>query len=77
MVVKIKHISLVNIILEKLAVQELIQSKLNNNNLISETKKMMNNKQDMLNDYNDLINMLDKKGASKNTGKFIYNSISI
>ena len=75
MVVKIKHISLVNIILEKLAVQELIQSKLNNNNLISETKKMMNNKQDMLNDYNDLINMLDKNGASKNTGKFIFNSI--
>ena len=75
MVVKIKHISLVNIILEKLTVQELIQSKLNKNNLISETKKMMNNKQDMLNDYNDLINMLDKNGASKNTGKFIFNSI--
>jgi hypothetical protein len=35
----------------------------------------MNNKQDMLNDYNDLINMLDKNGASKNTGKFIFNSI--
>ena len=36
---------------------------------------MMNNRQEILNDYNDLINMLDKNGASKNAGKFIFTSI--
>jgi lipid-A-disaccharide synthase len=74
-VVKINYLSLVNILLAKPAVKELIQSNFKKENLIQELSSIINKSEAILNDYNRLINMLDKKGASKNAAQFIISSV--
>jgi len=70
--IKINYISLVNILMDKLVVQELIQSELNKENLIFELNNIIKAKDSVLRDYDKLINLLDKQGASKNAAKFIF-----
>ena len=73
MVVKIKYISLVNLIMDKESVKELIQSELNTLNLINELTKITtgNTREIMLNDYEDLHQKLGGKGASKRAAELI------
>lgn len=71
----LKYISLVNLILNKEVVKELIQENLNEKNLTSELKNILEgeNRNNMLKSYNELINKLGNKGASEKTALKIFN----
>ncbi len=78
--VKIRHISLVNIILKKEAVTELIQHEFTveraseiMHNLVSDTPQ----RKAILNDYQELKQLLGKKGASERAAEIIYQSLKI
>ena len=73
--IKINYLSLVNILMDRLVVKELIQSELNKENLIFELNNIIKEKESIIKDYDKLINLLDKKGASKNTAQFIAKTI--
>lgn len=77
--VKIKYISLVNLIMNKEVVKELIQDDLTVENLKKELESILYNKekqQQIKNDYNELKNLLSKGGnASENAAKIIYKFI--
>ena len=73
--IKIKFLSLVNILMDKLVVRELIQTNFNKTNLKKEFDVLLDKKEDMLVDYNKLSNLLNKKGASKNVAQFILETI--
>jgi len=77
-VIKLNYISLVNLILNKPAVTELIQTEFNTkrlkvelNNILYEYKRAT-----IFLYYYDLEKLLGGKGASKKTAELIYNSIS-
>ena len=69
----LKYISLVNIILDKEVVTELIQGDCNKTNLAIELQKILNKKNmsSMFNNYDLLHKMLGRKGASKKTAALI------
>jgi lipid-A-disaccharide synthase len=75
-VIKIKYISLVNLIMDKLVVKELIQNDLTVKNLVSELKNLLENpnrQKQLANDYKQLKEVLLFKGnASENAAKSIY-----
>ncbi|OIR13168.1 lipid-A-disaccharide synthase [mine drainage metagenome] len=77
--VNVKFISLVNLIMDKLVVKELIQQDLTTKNLIIELNELLNNKERQLQlqkDYADLKNILSAGGhASFNAAKSIYEFI--
>ena len=75
----LKYISLVNLILDKKAVTELIQNDCNVMNLELEIKKILKGKfrEEMIEEYNKLENSLGKNGASKKTAKLITESLNI
>lgn len=63
--IKIKFIGLVNLIMNKEVVKELIQDKLTTENLVAELDVLLNNsekKQQLLSDYKDLYNILSEGG---------------
>jgi lipid-A-disaccharide synthase len=64
--VKVKYISLVNLIMDKEVVKELIQGDLNHTNLENELKNILNplTQERMKKDYKELKEMLGGKGAS-------------
>jgi len=74
-VVKIKYISLVNLIMDKLVVTELIQNDLTVNNLVTELEKLLNNaahRQQLAADYQQLKQLLSFRGnASDNAARII------
>ncbi|MFW5792928.1 MAG: lipid-A-disaccharide synthase [Bacteroidota bacterium] len=73
--VKIKYISLVNIIMDKIVVKELIQNDFNVGNLSKELSKLLYNndyRQKMLNDYLLLQKKLGGQGASQKAANLIY-----
>jgi len=72
--IKIKYLSLVNILMDKLVVKELIQSDLNKNKLKQELNILLNDNKKIANAYEQLIDLLNKKGASKNAAEFITSS---
>jgi len=65
-VIKLKYISLVNLIMDRQIVTELIQSDCNTKNISKELKKVINNpwRAEMLDNYRVLIDMLGKEHAS-------------
>jgi len=73
--IKIKYLSLVNILMDKLVVKELIQKELNKNSIKEELDILLNDNKEILTDYDKLIKLLNKKGASKNAAQFILKSI--
>ena len=73
--IKIKYLSLVNILMDKLVVKELIQSDLNQNKLQQELELVLYKNKNILLAYKNLKELLNKKGASKNAAKFIADSI--
>jgi lipid-A-disaccharide synthase len=77
-VINVKYISLVNIILNKQAVTELIQSNFNTRRLKEELTKILDDyhRAVLFLDYYDLENDLGGKGASKKTAKLIVESIT-
>lgn len=75
MLVKIKFISLVNLIMDKEVVKELIQGELTKKNLKEELGSILEGKErnQILADYEALIQKLGGVGASKNTAQHIVN----
>ena len=71
----LKFISLVNLILDKEVVKELIQENLNEKNLTSELKNILegDHRINMLKSYNELIDKLGNRGASEKTALKIFN----
>jgi lipid-A-disaccharide synthase len=75
--VNLDYISLVNLILNKEAVTELIQNDFNTNRLKKELDKLLDpyERTKFFIHYYELEKALGGKGASENTSKLIYNSI--
>jgi len=70
----IKYISLVNLILDKELVKELIQKELTTENLIAELHKIIEpiNSSKLINEYKHLKTILGGEGASKKVAEFIF-----
>jgi lipid-A-disaccharide synthase len=71
----LKFISLVNLILNKHVVKELIQSELTKKNIINELSYILSKEGDkqIKSNYIKMRNILGKKGASNRAAKLIYN----
>ncbi len=76
--VKIKYISLVNLVMDKELVKELIQAELNTKNLKLELDKLIagDRREKMLAGYEELEQKLGGSGASANTANSIYKTLS-
>jgi lipid-A-disaccharide synthase len=74
-IVNIKFISLVNLIMDKEVVKELIQQELNEKNLKKELGKILSNsgREDMLQAFAELKLKLGDGGASERAAKIVYN----
>jgi lipid-A-disaccharide synthase len=76
--VKVKYISLVNLIMDREVVKELIQDELNRENLVRELKSIAvkgSRQQQILDDYNLLKDKLGGIGASARAAKLIFSSL--
>lgn len=73
--IKVKYISLVNLIMDKEIVKELIQNELNEKNLKAELDKLLepSSRQRLLNDYEVLRSKLGGVGASAKTASLMIN----
>jgi len=73
LVKNIKYISLVNLIMDREVVKELIQNDLNTNNLVNELKKILETEKrfEVFKDYELLRQKLGGKGASENAAEII------
>jgi lipid-A-disaccharide synthase len=71
--VKIKYISLVNLIMNKEVIKELIQTNCSKKNIVKELKKVLdlNNRDKLSIEYDKLISLLGKPGSSKRIAKDI------
>jgi lipid-A-disaccharide synthase len=72
--VKIKYISLVNLIMDRPIVQELIQEDYNEEKVSKELNRLLNDKpyrENMLQNYDALISVIGEVGASERTAKLI------
>ncbi len=80
-IIKLKYISLVNLIMNKEVVKELIQNDLTVKNLQYQLQELLTNankQQQIKNNYNELKNLLKQGGnASANAARLIYNFISL
>ena len=76
-VIKLDYISLVNLILDKPAVTELIQSDFNTKRLKEALSEILEPKKrlEIFLDYYELEKVLGGEGASKNTAQLIYQSL--
>jgi lipid-A-disaccharide synthase len=77
--IKIKYISLVNLILDKAAVKELIQQEMNPEMLQIEFEKIVSEgdvRNNILYDYNNLIDVLGSSGASKKAAEKMFQLLS-
>ncbi|HNP20309.1 MAG TPA: lipid-A-disaccharide synthase [Fulvivirga sp.] len=73
--IKVNYISLVNLIIGKLLVKELIQNDFNHVNLSTELETLLDNdnyRNKMIEGYNEIERMLDTGSASSNTANLIY-----
>ena len=76
-IITLKFISLVNLIMDKKVVTELIQNDFNKKRLKTELEKILNpeTRKKLFLDYYELEKILGGKGASAKTAKLIYESI--
>lgn len=76
-IVTLKYISLVNLIMDKEVVTELIQENFNSNTLKIELQKLLNSnhRSEILENYNALELKLGGNGASQKTAKLIVNNL--
>lgn len=77
-VVNLDYISLVNLIMDREVVKELIQNDFNKKNLKKELKKILSeaHRKKMFSDYLELEQKLGGVGASEKTARLIYEKIS-
>lgn len=77
LVIQLKFISLVNLILDREVVTELIQDKFNTKNLKKELTKILdkNHQEQLFLDYYELEQKLGSSGASKRTAQLIVNRL--
>jgi lipid-A-disaccharide synthase len=77
-IITLKYISLVNLIMDKEVVKELIQEALNTENLSQELTKILTTEKrmHMLASYQKLKENLGGKGASKNAAELIFQSLA-
>lgn len=77
-IVKLNYISLVNLILDRLVVKELIQDALNLSNLCTHLQQLLNPAQQrkLKQDYKELKSILGNGGASNKTAQLIFTAIS-
>lgn len=75
--IKTKFISLVNILMNKLVIKELIQGDLNVKNLEYELKQVLeeNSRKDILDSYNQLEQIIGKEGASRKAAEEVLSFI--
>jgi len=75
---RVKYISLPNLILDRPIVKELIQSELTASNLKNELKSILAGKkrEEMLGNYDELIQLLGNSGASKKVAQLMYNHLN-
>ena len=73
--VKLEYISLVNILMNRNIVRELIQSELRSFNIKKELNNLMINKEEIRKEYSQLIDLLGEKGSSKRVAQFIIDTI--
>lgn len=73
-IITLKYISLVNLIMDREVVKELIQGEFNRSNLKKELKKILDpaHRQKLLKDYDLLEEKLGGSGASEKTAKLIF-----
>lgn len=76
-IINLDYISLVNLIMDREVVKELIQSEFNSESLKTELKKILQekNRERIFKDYYELEQKLGGTGASLETATLIYNSI--
>lgn len=77
-VVKVKYISLVNLMLDREVVKELLMQKLNEKNLLAELSRIIYDedvRQKMTADYEEIIERLGKPGASDRFAKLMIEDI--
>jgi lipid-A-disaccharide synthase len=73
--VSLDYISLVNLNMQEEVVRELIQDDMTVKNIIHELEHLTNNKQyreNILNKYEELKDLLDNRGASKRVAQAVY-----
>ncbi|WP_090996724.1 lipid-A-disaccharide synthase [Pedobacter insulae] len=77
LLVKIKFISLVNLIMDKAVVAELIQEDCNTTKIVAELNQLIegNKRNEMLRDYATLADKMGSEGASERTAKLIVNDL--
>lgn len=77
-IINLNYISLVNLIMDREVVKELIQNDFTTKNLKKELNKILdkNNRDRIFEDYFKLEKKLGGKGASRNTAELIYQKIS-
>ena len=73
--VDLKYISLVNLIARKEVVKELIQNDLTPENINLALDDLKENRQKVLNDYDQLILDLGKEGASRHAAESILQTV--
>lgn len=71
-VIKVKYISLVNLISDREIVKELIQDDLTTENLVIELKKAIDNQEIIKKDYDILRGLLGNSGASEKTAELMF-----
>jgi lipid-A-disaccharide synthase len=71
-VIKVKYISLVNLIADREIVKELIQDDLNTENLVRELQSAIDNQEIIKKDYDILRGMLGNAGASEKTAALMW-----
>ena len=76
-IITLKYISLVNLIMDKEIVKELIQNNLNYKNLKTELSKILDNnyRANLIESYKNLKEKLGSKGASQRTAKLIVDAV--
>lgn len=77
--IKVKYISLVNLIMDDEVVKELIQGECSVQNMIAELKKLEENqigRAELLTKYDELISLLGQGGASRNAAQKILNLLT-
>ena len=78
--VKVKFVSLVNLIMDKLVVKELLQHHLSSHNIVAELRLMLNDqtyRQEMLDNYDQIIVKLGGEGASAKTAASIIKTVKM
>jgi lipid-A-disaccharide synthase len=77
--IKVKFISLVNLVMDKEVVKELIQCELKKDSIVEELDKLLHNskrQRQLLEDYDELKDRLGNAGASQNAATIICDALN-